>query len=158
MASEIDNVTDRATLAFLVNPQYSRSTHESIKNFTPDELVQFNIDRRFYRKRIISITREMFKKNDYPEDIVELHNSYVKQLVEYFKLGDRKDIIQEDYDDIKEEDCISDTECDINTANKEIFNIKEPVATMDKYVTIKKVIVEDKIIPCLLYTSDAADE
>ena len=30
---------------------------------------------------------------------------------------------------------------------KRFFNIKEPVATMDKYVTIKKVVVEDKVVP-----------
>ena len=147
MSSEIDNVTDRATLAYLVNPHYTIGTNDNIKGFTADELAQFNTDRRFYRKRIISLTRDMFKKNNLPENIVELHNSYVKQLIEYFKLGDRKDIIQEEYDDIKDDNCFSDTDCDIEIANKEIFNIKEPVATMDKYVTIKKVVVEDKVVP-----------
>tara|TARA_Y100001958_G_C21248343_1_gene580927 strand:+ start:9431 stop:9973 length:543 start_codon:yes stop_codon:yes gene_type:complete len=148
MTSEIDNVTDRATLAYLVNPHYNRSARENIKGFTPDELTQFNIDRRFYRKRIISLTRDMFKKNNLPENIVELHNSYVKQLIEYFKLGDRKDIIQEEYDGInEEEEDFGDMEYNIETANKEIFNIKEPVATMEKFVTIKKVNVEDNIVP-----------
>lgn len=148
MSSELDNITDRATLAYLVNPNYESMQTRDKKNILPCDDYQFKVDRRFYKKRILSITRELFKESQLPRNIIELHNDYVKQLIEYFKLGDRKDIIQEEYSSVKiDTHDLSDEDCDINTANKEIFNVKEPKPTLDNYVTIKKLSIEPEIIP-----------
>jgi len=148
MGSELDNVTDRATLAYLVNPNYGDAQTREKKDGLLCDKERFIVDKRFYKKRILSITRELFKDNQLPRNIIELHNGYVRQLIEYFKLGDRKDIIQEEYDNIiVENQCFSDSDCDINAANKEIFNVKEPTSTLDNYVTIKKLTADSEIIP-----------
>lgn len=148
MGSELDNVTDRATLAYLVNPSYEGMQTRDKKSVLRCDEHQFRVDKRFYKKRILSITRELFKDNQLPRNIIELHNGYVRQLIEYFKLGDRADIIQEEYDSvISETNDFSDTDCDINTANKEIFNVKERHPSLDNYVTIKKLSKEQEIIP-----------
>ena len=148
MASELDNVTDRATLAYLVNPHYDRLHSKEHNNVLQTDQEQFKIDKRFYRKRILSITRDLFKSHSYPKNIADLHNDYVKNIIEYLKLGDRKDIIQKEYSDITiDNNDLSDTECDINSANKEIFNVKEEVPTLDSYVTVKKLAIEPAILP-----------
>lgn len=151
MNNSTDNITDKATLEFMINPQYNNMNLAGNKDKeNAQEIVQFKLDKRFYRKRIISLTRDMFKKNNLPENINELHNEYTKQIIEYLKLGDRKDILQEEYDNIemnKDKDNNDKNDFDINNANKEIFHVKKNIPTLDNYVTIKKVDIEEKIIP-----------
>jgi len=57
-------------------------------------------DKRFYRRRILNLTKEMLLNNysdDLLWDVKEAFNNYVKTCIGYFKIKDETDIIQEDY-------------------------------------------------------------
>jgi len=57
-------------------------------------------DKRFYRRRILNLTKEMLLNNysdDLLWDVKESFNNYVKTCIGYFKIKDESDIIQEDY-------------------------------------------------------------
>ena len=149
----LENAGDQASLRYLVNPNYN-STAGAISNKSIDsnEIEQFRIDKKFYRKRILAITKQLFRKNNIPDHINELHNNYIKQLVEYFKITDKTDIVQEEYNDMTDDE-LNDATSDnidstqtVSNANKEIFNINEPVPTMEKYISIKKV-SNNNIVP-----------
>ncbi len=61
-------------------------------------------DKKFYRKRILNLTRELLLKKDdnYNEinpDIKFSFDNYVKTCIQYFKIIDNNDIIQEEYKD-----------------------------------------------------------
>ena len=122
----------------------------SNRSLNQSDMHQFKSDKKFYRKRIIAITRDLFKNNEHPDDINILHNNYAKQLVEYFKIGDKTDIVQEEYIGMStkiEDDAYTPGGYCITKANKEILNINEPVATLDKYISIKKMNVDKEIVP-----------
>jgi hypothetical protein len=61
-------------------------------------------DKRFYKKRIFDLTKKLLN-NEKPEtmypDVGSAFDSYARVCIEYFKVLDKSDIIQEDYADIE---------------------------------------------------------
>lgn len=92
--SNINNIT----LECLMNSARYNKYKNSMINTKNQE---FNDDKKFYRKRIISLTKELFSSdlnNDLNNDTLKtIFNNYVKQLIIYFKDIDRQDIIQNHY-------------------------------------------------------------
>ena len=148
MDSETVNIMDKVTLEYMTNPHYNFTQKKNGIQSSTEEERQFFLDRKFYKKRILSLTRDMFKKNNYPNHLNDIHKQYVALIIEHIKMVDREDILQEEYAGINLEENISDKIfCNLDEANKEIFNIKPQVPTLDKYVKITKTTTEKKIIP-----------
>lgn len=72
-------------------------------------------DRKFYRKRIIDATKKMLKNNFENDTLKHLFNNYIFSLISYFKEIDKTDILQEEYNDIKN---IPDIPLDISNINE----------------------------------------
>ena len=64
-------------------------------------------DKKFYRKRILSLTKDLLTKEEseivVSPDIKCAFDNLVKTCINYFKILDRNDIIQEDYNGFDEE-------------------------------------------------------
>jgi hypothetical protein len=96
--SNINNIT----LECLMNSTRYNKYKSSMINTKNQE---FNDDKKFYRKRIISLTKELFScdvnngvnNGVNNESLKTIFNNYVKQLIIYFKDIDRQDIIQNHY-------------------------------------------------------------
>lgn len=120
-------------------------------------------DQKFYRRRILSLTKELL----YPEEatttptptptindpnIVGLFQIYSKACIEYFKSLDKNDIIQDDYSTLTPETAemsVEDikTQAEIDQQFMRSIHVKE-ATTLDKFVkrstTAPK---EDPILP-----------
>jgi hypothetical protein len=73
-------------------------------------------EKKFYRKRILNLTKDLLLKKDinYDEinpDIKNSFDNFIKTSIHYFKTIDKNDILQEDY---KEFNLLNDTLDDIN--------------------------------------------
>ena len=109
-------------------------------------------DQKFYRRRILSLTKELL----YPEEaaekpttkttttstndpnIVGLFQIYSKACIEYFKTLDKNDIIQEDYSSLTSETAEMSpedikTQAEIDQQFMRSIHVKEPT-TLDKFV------------------------
>ena len=111
-------------------------------------------DQKFYRRRILSLTKELL----YPEEattpeksttptpattindpnIIGLFQIYSKACIEYFKSLDRNDIIQEDYSNLTTETTemsVEDikTQAEIDQQFMRSIHVKE-ATTLDKFV------------------------
>jgi hypothetical protein len=112
-------------------------------------------DQKFYRRRILSLTKELL----YPEEatekttnapattppsttndpnIVGLFQIYSKACIEYFKTLDKNDIIQEDYSSLTPETAEMSaedikTQAEIDQQFMRSIHVKEPT-TLDKFV------------------------
>jgi hypothetical protein len=124
-------------------------------------------DQKFYRRRILSLTKELL----YPEEVAEkptttaptatstndpnivgLFQIYSKACIEYFKTLDKNDIIQEDYSTLTPETAEMSpedikTQAEIDQLFMRSIHVKE-ATTLDKFVkrstTAPK---EDPILP-----------
>ena len=57
-------------------------------------------DLQFYRKRILQNTKDLLRNKEDNEDIKRVFNVYSKELIRHFKFIDKKDIMQEDYQNL----------------------------------------------------------
>lgn len=90
------NNIDLITLEHMSNSNYCY--HKPAK---PDRKVT-KADKKFYRKRIIHETKAMFK-NEFKNTALNNHfHDYIFSLISYFKMMDKIDIIQTDYNGDRE--------------------------------------------------------
>ena len=95
------NMIDDVTLAFMVNTtQYEKYLKKNHLNY--DSV--FKRDIRFYRKRIILLTKDLFKEqieNDKNQNsdvtMVGAFNMYMRACISYLKFSDQSDTIQKCY-------------------------------------------------------------
>jgi len=83
-------------------------------------------DKNFYRKRILNLTRELLLKKDdnYNEinpDIKVAFDNYIKTCIQYFKIIDNNDIIQEEYKDFNK---ALENDCAVNLNEQDICDNK----------------------------------
>ena len=82
-------------LLYLMNPKIKyNKTNEYTHTLSLDDI-------KFYRKRILIDTKEYLRGNKITNDLDSCFKNYAKNLIEYYKFNDKKDIIQEEYKDIK---------------------------------------------------------
>jgi hypothetical protein len=88
----MENTTNKCTLEFLTNPLYSKkNTGAYIEPIITKD------DRSFYRKRIVSITKDMLKGEYVCANLEKIHNDYIKSLIHHFKTTDEFEILQSEY-------------------------------------------------------------
>ena len=85
--------SDNMTLAYLTNPLYQSELARKVQVRSEVDIS----DVKFYKKRIIAITREMFRKEGPSEDLKRIHSEYVTSVIKHFKMTDKKDILQDEY-------------------------------------------------------------
>jgi len=93
-----DDFLNQVTIDYLINPDiYKKCQNVSIIKMNK------NNDKKFYRKRIISLTKDLLlnKGENISPDVEYAFNNFVKASINNFKTIDNNDIIQEDYDDLK---------------------------------------------------------
>jgi hypothetical protein len=99
----MNNIAQEITLEYLtkrIKPKQDIIDERNVKN---------RKERKFYRKRIINLTRDLLiKKQDCPEfyveDITSSFDIYVKSCIHYFKALDENDILQKDLVDLDDND------------------------------------------------------
>ena len=120
-------------------------------------------DKKFYRKRIFDLTRNLLLNKDKPKelspDIKYAFDNYVKSCIIYFKTIDNNDIIQDEYKDLEDFDEIMNNHLengigldDTNISSKEdadklmmrSINLKP---TLDNFIQKVKIKSEEIILP-----------
>ena len=92
-----------------------------------------NQDKKFYRKRISNLTKELLLNeppNNLLPDVSFAFDNYIKTCIHYFKIIDESEIIQRDYDVLKEQE---------NAKKKE----KEEAVEIESLETIEETIEEN---------------
>jgi hypothetical protein len=92
---------NQVTLDCLINKnQYNKCL------FNKTEKLNNRKDKKFYRKRIFSLTKELLLSKEKPEnllpDVEYAFNNYVNSCIHYFKAIDSNDIIQTEYSSFNE--------------------------------------------------------
>jgi hypothetical protein len=86
------NIVDTASLTFFTNPLYYGILQRKKLCNIKDNSAEI----KFYRKRIISLFKDMLKTDEEPvnKEIKEIHTMFVNSAIRYFEVTDKKDIVQ----------------------------------------------------------------
>jgi hypothetical protein len=144
----LENNADNATLAFFSNPLYLEKINK--KKITKTEDYKNHI--KFYRKRIISLFKEMIKDEPSTRELKEVHDLFIIKAIHHFQMVDKKDIIQgmhihgqsepiqseleQQQSDLSPEDSLNDDNLTIQEANDKMMKKTINVASLDNYVVI----------------------
>jgi len=92
---------------------------------------------KFYKKRILQVTKDLLKGEMITEDINSSYNDYIRTLIDHFKFIDKKDMIQEEYKNLN---------YDISLNMDNSFNMMEMNEMMIKKVEVKEIKTMDDYI------------
>ena len=143
-----------ATLEYLTNPSYQNNLANS--GITRQQEIRNMIstaDKRFYKKRLLSLFKNILKGEKVSENIKHLHDEFVHDAIQYFKQIDKRDILQKEHDanvklatekpqtdvyssNIKE---YEESQELLSSANKEIMREKKTGGNLDEFITKKKI-------------------
>jgi hypothetical protein len=107
MSNVNDGIVNDITLKYFTNKEFALKTHKHLETKTPNIKSK---DKRFYRKRVMAMTKYLLYDtiseevdmtlDNLPSDIPVLFSSYLKKSIDYFKTQDRADILQEEYNGV----------------------------------------------------------
>ena len=151
-----DNLISKLTIEYLMNKdQYARYISQNQQ--TSDTKTINKKDKKFYKRRIFDLTKQLLN-NEKPQqifpDVSTAFDSYAKICIEYFKILDKTDILQEDYDGLtdavnpNDSSIAENTQTEVNKLLMRSFNITEPNA-LEKLVkrTSTKIAQKPLIMP-----------
>ena len=82
-------------------------------------------DKKFYKKRIIQLTKDLLKGKCDNNIINASFNAYIKTAIEHFKFIDKKEIIQEEYKDLEKKKKTNNKIGDFKSINSDKLIMKE---------------------------------
>lgn len=97
---------DNITLQFFANSLYNVDLEKTDCNFSLQE-------KKFYKKRIILLTKQMLKEKYPTKSLRDIHTNYINEIIDYIKQTDTNDILQENYKSID-----TNKDKDIGTNNR----------------------------------------
>ena len=125
---------ENETLKFLTNPIYK--TDVSVAPETKKTIT--NADKKFYRKRIIAITKDLFKTSSNNATVDKSFSNYIEVLIHYFKMIDKKDILQNEYNELDTDISSNKFDFDVDTllkeANENMMMVQTVGGTLDNFV------------------------
>ena len=150
-------------MEYLINPEQHKKITEKYYKSKAN-----NVEIRFYRKRILQLTRDLIAGNIANSNLEYSFGCYLNEAIKYFKFIDKKDIIQEDYSEVNNEQkrregekikrktsnnlfSIQETaQIDGKNADELLMNLPEPKGpSIENFIKINKTHVdqEEKIMP-----------
>ena len=155
------NPIDNITLTFFANKLQYEHVVKKKELFNNNE---FTSDKKFYKKRIIDLTKKLFRNGIDDLQLYDSFNCYIKSCINHLKFIDKKDIIQDKYNtmivpsgNIVDDDVDDDDDDDINNYdinnydinNCDILLTKNEVKqiNLDTFVIKKKQKEKIKILP-----------
>ena len=132
------------TLAYLTNPLYQSELARKVQVRSEVNLS----DIKFYRKRILALTKEMFRNEGPSQDLKKIHNEYVTSIIKHFKMTDKIDILQNEY----ESNCISrapipPTDFQLDEVNKSFMRTAPNTITLDNFVISNQIVEKPVTYP-----------
>ena len=84
-------------LMYLTNPHQMKKMNKPV-----EDLLVSKEDLDFYSARILKMTKDILKNKEVDVRVKHTFNDYAKICIDYFKFIDKRDMIQKDYNSIKE--------------------------------------------------------
>ena len=140
---------NKLTLQYFTNPSY----YDGIQSQDPSLEATRRKDIRFYRRRIVAMTKELFREGTESRSLQSAFDGYVNSAIAHLKMLDTKDILQKEYHGLESNNPVSINTQDIGNivteANNNMMKTQHVGGTLDTFVTSTKTVENDEIPPKL---------
>tara|TARA_A100001015_G_scaffold289672_1_gene361827 strand:+ start:1567 stop:2109 length:543 start_codon:yes stop_codon:yes gene_type:complete len=144
------------TLQYFSNKNYTNSVNQKLNknqnNKIENEKKISSKEIKFYRKRIMDFTKKLLRHEidleNINNNIKESYYDYVNVLIEDFKINDKRDLLQEEFNNFNNDiSMCNNIQNDLENINEIIFQKKKETTTIDNFVLKKTTNKEIKIYP-----------
>ena len=140
---------NRITLQYFTNPSY----YDDVQSSDPAVEAARRKDARFYRRRIVAMTKELFRQGTSCKSLQLAFDCYVNSAVAHLKMLDTKDILQKEYQDLEVNQPTAtdpqEASLRLEEANSRIMKTQQIGGTLDSFVTSTKTIESEEVPPKL---------
>ena len=92
---------------------------------------------KFYRKRILQQTKNYLREGRLESSIDRAFDNYADKLIEYYKFIDKKEMIQKEYEDMKDSPKKKVKDMNLMEENKKMMKeVEPPVKTIKDFVSV----------------------
>ncbi len=92
---------------------------------------------KFYRKRILQQTKNYLRESRLENSIDRAFDNYADKLIEYYKFIDKKEMIQKEYEDMKDNPKKKIKDMNLMEENKKMMKEVEPhVKTIKDFINV----------------------
>jgi len=92
---------------------------------------------KFYRKRILQQTKNYLREGRLESSIDRAFDNFADKLIEYYKFIDKKEIIQKEYEDMKDSPKKKIEDMNILEENKKMMReVEPPIKTIKDFVNV----------------------
>lgn len=136
-----NDIVNRDILKYFSNPSYQTNKDNNVPIINSE-------DKKFYRKRVLAMGKEIYAGTNYDENINKAFDNFISLAINHCKIIDMRDILQADYppNTDKPNSQISD-DFDINDTNTGVMRKTKPSnKPLDGFVKITTK-TENKFIP-----------
>lgn len=92
---------------------------------------------KFYRKRILQQTKNYLREGRLENSIDRAFDNFADKLIEYYKFIDKKEIIQKEYEDMKDSPKKKIKDMNILEENKKMMReVEPPIKTIKDFVSV----------------------
>jgi len=129
------NSKDNVDLLYLTNQSFVDKYNQKINTLSNNTVKE---DIHFYRKRILQSTKDLLRDNSINSTVDGSFYQYVQELIKNYKFIDKKDILQEEYKNLKEKPRKKvNTDFKLNENNKIMSRVtKKQIKTIKDYIPI----------------------
>lgn len=156
----MSKLSNQVDLEYLMNPvQYEKYLKKNnVVSGTSDSLAVYKSNKRFYKRRIFQLTKDLLNGKKINDDVDNCFIAYINTCVTYLQFLDKRDILQEEFDNPPDKNIpISNNDYnskqtqslnsmkEINNAN-ELLIVEPTTELTSNYVKIKKSATKSNLI------------
>ena len=129
---------NRITLEYFTNPSY----YENIGSTSKEANLEWERDVKFYRRRIMALTKDLFRGATADASLRSAFDDYVSSAIAHLKMLDTKDILQDEYSSLEASEIHNTMSCEldeeIGEANSQLMKIPQGGGTLDSFVVVTR--------------------
>ncbi|RZD41970.1 MAG: hypothetical protein CXT73_04050 [Methanobacteriota archaeon] len=95
-------LTNKIDLLYFTNSKARKTIHNNEEKKENKEISINKKDVKFYRKRILQLTKDLLRGTESSIIIKESFNAYINTAIKSFKFEDETEILQEEFKDLEE--------------------------------------------------------
>jgi len=129
---------NRISIEYFTNPSY----YGEIGSASKEDESERKRDVKFYRRRIMALTKDLFRGAVADASLRSAFDDYVSSAIAHLKMLDTKDILQDEYSELEAPEVRhampDELDAEVGEANSQLMKVPQGEGTLDSFVVVTR--------------------
>lgn len=140
---------NRISIEYFTNPSY----YGEIGSACKEDESERKQDVKFYRRRIVALTKDIFRGAAVDASLRSAFDDYVSSAIAHLKMLDTKDILQNEYSELQAPEVRhampDELDAEVGEANSQMMKVAQVGGTLDSFVVSTRTVNKQEDPPKL---------